>query len=124
VQLGQLAHSRSAPAGAEDAGQVGERARHPVRRLVEHHRPALGGQRGQALAAPAAAAGQEAFEAEPARREAADDQRGDDRGRAGDDGHPVAGTGRGPDEAFARIRDARRPGVGDDCDRSALVQQG
>src|SRR5262249_5400255 len=65
VRLRQLAADGGRPVGTEGRGEIGQRARDPVRRLEEHQRAVLGGELPQARAAMRSGTRQEALEYEP-----------------------------------------------------------
>ena len=66
----------------------------------------------QPLSAGLAAFGQEAVKDEPVCRQAGQDQGGEDRRGARDDGDRMAGGLGGPAEFIARVGDRGHPGVG------------
>ena len=82
--------------------------------LVEHGRAGVGGHLAQPRGAARALSGQEALEGEATGGQAARDQGGDRRRRAGHDLDDVTSLDGGPHEALPWIGDPRHPGVGDD----------
>jgi hypothetical protein len=69
-----------------------------------------------------AASGQEAGEEEAVARQAGKDERGERRRGAGQRRDRQPFLDRGPHQLEARVRDERRPGVGDERDPAALAE--
>ena len=80
--LGELAAHGAGPVGTERLGHRRERGRGAVRCLEEHHRPLLGGERGQPAGPLPRLARQEPLEAEPVDGQPGDGEGGEHGGRA------------------------------------------
>ena len=107
--------SRTTAAGRSrvDRRELFEGRDDPSRRLEQDGRALVRHQRRHAAAAVAALAGQEAFDAEPVRRQPAHDEGADDRGGAGDRAHGFPERGQLRHQVGAGVRDAGGPGVTD-----------
>ena len=124
VGLGQLpAHRGRAGPAPKTSAIVGERRGRAVRRLEEHHRPLLAGQRGEPAGRSPGLRGQEPLEAEPVHRQAGDRERGEHRRRARDAGDRDARLDRRGHQPVAGVGDARHAGVGDQHDPVAAEER-
>ncbi len=111
VQLGQFAAKHGRPIGATDVGEILQVRLGSVGRHEHDHGPRLGRQLRQSIPSTRALARQEPLEGEPIARQARGHQGGEHGRRSWHRFDVVTGGDRGRDQAVARIRHRRCPGI-------------
>jgi hypothetical protein len=106
---------------AEDRRRVGEHLGEAVGRLEQHQRAGDAGDERKAGPPGRALRRQKAFEEEPVRRQARDDERRGHGGGAGDRRNREPFGNGGLDQFVARVGDERRAGVGHERQRLTLA---